>query len=212
MNYIGSIGYSIATIVSIKETKLESQAPSTTYKKLLVIGITPHHDLRKALENIFSETLNEHGVAAVTSHNLVIDLSKANHLKIKELALQSGADGVVITRVLSKSEHANYMLSTGHVEQRTVVETKTEGNTTTTIAMSAVGIVPGEMDGEGATLQTRFFDATSANLVWTAMSHAAGSDNDQIDVCWKLSALLTKALSKDRLIEINSKKFHQPTL
>jgi hypothetical protein len=36
------------------------------------------------------------------------------------------------------------------------------------------------------------------------MSHAAGDENDQIDVCWKLSALLTKALNKDRLIQINS--------
>lgn len=203
---------SCSTIVSIKDTKLETEAPSISYKKLLVIGITSHPNLRKAFENIFTETLNDHGVAAVRSHDLVIDLHKADHIKIKELARQVGADGVVITRVLSKSEHTSYKLSTGHVEYRTVAETTTTANTSTTVAMSGVGIVAGEMDSEGATLQTRLFDATSANLVWTAMSHAAGSGNDQIDVCWKLSALLTKALSQDRLIVINNRKFKQPSL
>ena len=203
---------SCSTIVSINDTKLETEAPSTTYKKLLVIGITSHPNLRKAFENIFTETLNDHGVAAITSHNLVIDLHKADHIKIKELARQVGADGVLITRVLSKSEHTSYKLSTGHVEYRTVSETTTTANSSTTIAMSGVGIVAGEMDSDGATLQTRLFDANSTNLAWTAMSHAAGADNDQIDVCWKLSALLTKALNKDRLIVINDREFKQPSL
>jgi hypothetical protein len=96
--------------------------------------------------------LNDHGVVAVPSYKLVSDLNKADHIKIKELAREYGADAVVITRVLSKSEHTSYMLATGHVEQRTVVENQTAGNSSTTIAMSAVGIVPGEMDSDGATL------------------------------------------------------------
>jgi hypothetical protein len=198
--------------VSIKDTWRSPDAPPTSYKKLLVVGVTANHNLRESFENIFSETLSEHGVEAVPSHKLVSDLTKADHLKLKELAEQSGADAVVITRVLSKSEHTSYMLATGHVEARTVVETKSDGNSSTTIAMSAVGFSPGEMDSEGATLQTRLFDATSTKLVWSAMSHAAGADNDKIDVCWQLSALLTKALSKDALIEINPKEFHQPKL
>jgi len=196
--------------VSIKETWRAPDAPTKTYKKLLVVGITANHNLRESFENIFAETLRKHGVAAERSYMLLSNLSKADHIKIKELAEQSGADAVVITRVLSKSEHTNYILATGHVEQRTVVESKSNGNSSTTIAMSAVGFSPGEMDAEGATLQTRFFDAASTDLVWSAMSHAAGADNDKVDVCWQLSALLTQALSKDHLIEINAKAFHKP--
>jgi hypothetical protein len=198
--------------VSVKETWRSPDAPTKSYKKLLVVGITANHNLRDSFENIFSETLSDHGVEALPSYKLVRDLTQADHIKIKELAEKSGADAVVITHVLSKSEHASYILATGHAEQRTVVETKSAGNSSTTITMSAVGFSPGEMDSEGATLQTRLFDATSTKLVWSAISHAAGADNDKIDVCWQLSALLTKALSKDTLIEINSKEFHQPKL
>jgi hypothetical protein len=203
---------SCSSYVRVKETWRAPEAPAKSYKKLLVIGITYHPQLRKELENIFSETLSDHGVAAVASHTLIDDLSKAEHTQIQAFAQQAGADAVIITRVLSKSEHANYQLATGHLEYRVVAETTTTANSSTTVAMSGVGFVPGEMDAEGATLQTRFFDVSNGTMIWSAMSHAAGSDNDQVDVCWKLSALLTQALSKDHLIEINDREFHQPSL
>ena len=195
--------------VSLKETWRDPEASAATYKKLLVIAVSPNKSLRQSLENIFAETLRDHGVAAISSHTLISDLSKADRAKIQDLAQQSGADAVVITRVLSKSEHTSYRLATGHVQHRTVVM---KPNSSTTIAMSAVGIVSGEMDSVGATLETRFFDSASAKLVWSALSSAGGPDNERIDVCWKLSALLTKALNKEALIEINSKEFHQPSL
>lgn len=201
-----------SSYVSIKETMRSPEAPPTTYKKLLVIGFIPSNNLRESFENIFAETLQEHGVAAVTSYTLISDLSKADSNQIQAMARQADADAVIITRVLTKSEHAIYTLATGHVEQRTVAESTTNGNETTTVAMSGVGIVPGEMDTAGATMQTRFFDTASTKLVWSALSHAAGDDNERIDVCWKLSALLTKALSKDHLIQINTKEFHEPKI
>jgi hypothetical protein len=152
-----------SSYVSVKETWRAQDAPTKTYKKFLVVGITANHNLRDSFENIFSETLSDHGVEALASYKLVRDLTQADHIKIKELAEQSGADAVVITRVQSKSD----------------------GNSSTTIAMSAVGFSPGEIDSEGATPQTRLFDATSTKLVWSAISHAAGADNDKIDVCWQ---------------------------
>jgi hypothetical protein len=202
---------SCSTIVKINETEKTSEAPSTKFQKILVVGITPRHNLRQSFENIFAETLNDHGVGAVASHTLVSDIRKADESQLETVARQAGADAVIITRVLSQSEHKNYKLSTGHVEYRSVSETTTTANSSTTISMSGVGIVAGEMDGEGATLQTHLFDASSRKLIWTAMSSAAGSENDQIDVCWKLSELLTKALSKDAIIEINSTEFKIPS-
>lgn len=198
--------------VDLKNTRKEAGARSAPYQKLLVIGITDEENLRETFENIFSETLREHGVGAVASYTLLRDLSHADTNRLQQLARQVDADAVLITRVLSKSEHVDYKLSTGHVELRTVEKTTSEGDSSTTVAMSAVGIVPGEMDAEGANLQTRLFDATSTKLAWSALSHAAGQDNDKTDVCWKLSALLTKAMSADHLIRINAKPFHEPKI
>lgn len=198
--------------VDLKETRLEEGAWSRPYQKLLVIGVTANENIRETFENIFSETLRKHGVAAVASYTLLEDIKHADSSRIQQLARQVDADAVIITRVLSRSEHTDYQLATGHVEQRTAIKTTSEGNSSTTVAMSAVGIVPGEMDAEGATLQTRMFDAASAKLAWSALSHAAGQDNDKANVCWKLSALLTKAMSEGHLIEINAKSFHQPKI
>lgn len=203
---------SCSAIVKINETHMASEPPANKYQKILVVGITPTHNLRQSFENIFAETLKEHGVGAVASHSVVSDIIKADEAKLEAVASQVGAGAVMITRVLSHSENTEYTLSTGHLEYRVVGETKTTANSSTTIAMSGVGYVPGEMDEEGATLQTHLFDASSKKLIWTAMSSVAGSDNDQIEMCWKLSELLTKALDKDNLVELNSTEFKIPSL
>jgi len=203
---------SCSTIVEIKETWKAQAALAEPYQKIMVVGITPNPNLRHSFENIFAETLEEHGVGAVASHTLISDLRKADEAQFDAAARQVGADAVVITRVLTHSEHTSYKLSTGHVEYRRVAETTTTGNSSTTIAMSGVGIVAGEMDSEGGTLQTNLFDASSGKRTWSAMSSAAGGDNAKIEVCWRLSALLTKALSDDKMIVINSKEFKIPTL
>lgn len=203
---------SCSTSVEIKETWKAQATPADPYQKVLVVGITPSPNLRHSFEDIFAETLEVHGVRAVASHTLISDVRKADEAQFDAVARQVGADAVVITRVLTHSEHTSYKLSTGHVEYRSVSETKTTGNSSTTIAMSGVGIVAGEMDSEGGTLQTNLFDASSGKRTWSAMSSAAGGDNAKIEVCWRLSALLTKALSDDKLIVINSKEFKIPTL
>lgn len=203
---------SCSTIVEIKEARKIQTTPAEPYRKILVVGITPSPNLRHSFENIFAETLKEHGMGAVASHTLISDLRKADEAQFDAAARQVGADAVVITRVLTHSEHTSYKLSTGHVEYRAVAETTTTANSSTTIAMSGVGIVPGEMDSEGATLQTNLFDASSGNRIWSAMSSAAGGDNAKTEVCWRLSALLTKALSDDKMIVINSKDFKIPKL
>jgi hypothetical protein len=195
------------TTASIKETWRSPEAHEAPYRKLLVIGITQQPNLRQSFENIFSETLRQHGVTAVRSYTLLDDLSKANQAQIQALAKQVGADAVVVTRVVSRSEHTSYHLATGSLQQQTVVMYESGPTSSTAIAMSAVGIVPGEMDSLVAFLETRFFDAASANLIWSALVRVAGPDNEKINVCWKISALLVKALGKDQMIELNGAKF-----
>lgn len=199
-----------SSVVEIDQTRLSPGAPAKTYEKLLVVGIAHSPNLSKSFENIFAETLNKHGVAAVASHTVISDPGIADQNHLQDVARQIGADGVVITRVLTRSEHTNYTAATGHVEYRAVAETTTTADSSTTIAMSGVGLVPGEMDEDGATLQTNLFDADTARLTWTAFSRAAGDDNAQISVCWKLSALLTKALGDDQLVRLNSTEFKIP--
>jgi len=201
---------SCTTHVSIRETWRSPEAPATTYKKLLVIGISPNNSLRETFENILTETLREHGVEAVRSYTLIKDLSKFDSSQLQMLAREAGADAVIITRGISKGEHANYQYAMGTVERKTVVYEDAQPDSSTTIVMSGIGIAPRETDIESAELLTRLFDAQTDKQVWLARSSLYEAE-DRAGACWRLSAQLVKALSKDHMIEINSKKFHIPS-
>jgi hypothetical protein len=200
---------SCSSIVKIDKTWHAPNVRTTPYEKILVVGVAPNINHRNSFENVFSATLDRHGVAAVASHTVIADLENVEQVQLQEAARQVDADAIIVTRVLSHEEHTNYKLSTGHVEYRAVSVTETTAHSSTTIAMAGVGVVPGEIDAGEATIQTTLFDSSSAH-VWTAMSEAAGSAHTNMEIYRKLSVLLTKALSKDRLIVINNKDFKHP--
>ena len=76
--------------------------------------------------------------------------------------------------------------------------------------MSGLVLVPTETDFELISLQTRVFDTSREQLVWSALSNVSESGH-RADASWDLSALLVKALSKEQLIVINDKDFRQPS-
>jgi hypothetical protein len=201
---------SCTTHVSLRETWRSPEASSKTYKKLLVMGISPNNNLRETFENILAETLQEHGVEAVRSYTLIKNLNKFDSSQLQMLAREAGADAVIITRGISKSEHANYQYAMGTVERKTVVYEDTQPDSSSVIVMSAIGIAPRETDIEQAELLTRLFDAQSDKQIWLARSSLYEAE-DRAGACWRLSALLVKALSKDHIIEINSEEFRIPS-
>jgi hypothetical protein len=202
---------SCTTHVSLRDTWRSPEAPETTYKKLLVMGISPNNSLRETFENILAETLREHGVEAVRSYTLIKDLNKFDTNELQGVAREVGADAVIITRGISKSEHVNYQYAMGTVERRTVVYEDNQPDSSSAVVMSAVGIAPRQTDIEQAELLTRMFDVQSKNQVWLARSSLYEAE-DRAGACWRLSALLVKALSEDHMIEINSEEFHIPSL
>jgi len=201
---------SACAIASIEKTWRDSEVAPTVYHKLLIIGIAHDDNLRVMFEDILSDTLRQHGVEAVTSHTLISDLSKADRDLVQKIAQNEGADGVIITRGLSKSERTVYQFATGALQVRTAVTQDVTENSRTNIAMSAVGIAPTTTGYELASLETRFFDTAGAKLVWLALSDTAQS-GERVDAIWELSALLVQELAKEQLIEINNKKFSQPS-
>jgi hypothetical protein len=202
---------SCASHVEIENSWRNQNVPATTYKKLLVVAVTPKSSLRELFENILTETLHRHGVEAVQSYPLLADLNKADKAQMQMLAKSVGADAVVITHGLSKSESTSYRYFGGSIQERVAVMQTEDENSSTTIVMSAVGIAPLETDFVKGSLMTRFFDAASAEMAWSALTEVV-NDGRKADACWDFSILLTKALAKDQLITINTREFRKPTL
>jgi len=199
---------SCANTFRINESWRSQNVPETTYGKLLIVAISADDNLRELYENIFVELLDIHGVQAAPSNRLIKSLHTADQAKLQELARLAEADAILLTRVVSRSEHTNYILATGSVQERSVVMTEANANSTTTVAMSAVGIVPGEIDSRHAFLETRLFDAASAELVWSANSEGYGYESKG-EACWDLSILFAKELAKENLIKVNGKEFRK---
>ena len=199
-----------ASHVKIEDSWRNLNAPAKTYKKLLVVAVTPKGDLRQLFENILTETLRGSGVEAVQSYPLLDDLKTADKDRMQLLARSVGADAVVITHGLSRSESTSYRYFGGAIQERVAVMQSEDENSTTTIAMSAVGIAPLETDFVKGTLMTKFFDAASAEMAWSALSEVI-TEGRRADACWDFSILLTKALAEERLIEV-TRKFRKPTL
>jgi hypothetical protein len=185
---------------TIKESWRNPSAPATVYQKVLVVAITQDENVRTMFENILVATLQDHGVMAVQSHTLLPSLDKANREMLQEAARKAGADGVIISRPLSKSEGTNYQYSTGEVQFRAIEMAETDGNTTSYLSMSAVGIAARETDFEKATIQSTFFDADKASVVWTARSKVQET-GERAKASWALAKLLVEGLRKDRVIE-----------
>jgi len=201
---------SCASHVKIENSWRNQNVPATTYKKLLVVAVTHKSTLRQLFENILTETLRGSGVEAVQSYPLLDDLKTADKDRMQLLARSVGADAVVITHGLSRSESTSYRYFGGAIQERVAVMQSEDENSTTTIAMSAVGIAPLETDFVKGTLMTKFFDAASAEMAWSALSEVI-TEGRRADACWDFSILLTKALAEERLIEV-TRKFRKPTL
>jgi hypothetical protein len=199
-----------AAHVKIEDSWRNATVPAKTYKKLLVVAVTPKSDLRQLFENILTETLRGSGVEALPSYPLLADLKQADKPKLQAMALAAGADAVIITHGLTKEEHTSYRYFGGTLQERTAVMTSADADSTTVIAMSAVGIAPLESDFVKGTLMTKFFDTASTDMVWSALSEVI-TDGRRADACWDFSGLLTRALGKEHLIAV-TREFRRPEL
>ena len=200
-----------ASHVKVENSWRNTGVPEATYKKVLVVGITQNKPMRELFENILTETLNDHGVTAVASHTLLADLGKADKVQLQTVARAVGADAVLITQGLSKSENTSVRYFGGSIQERTAEMFSADENSSTTVFMSAVGIAPLETDFTKGSLQTRLFKAASAEMAWSALVNFV-NDGRKADACWDFSNQLTQALAKDRLIEINDRSFKKPSL
>lgn len=202
---------SCASHVKIENSWTNQNVPAVTYRKMLVVAVTHNGPTRELFENILSETLNEHGVAAVASHKLFADIGKADKVQLQTVARAVGADAVLITHGLTKSDSTSVRYFGGSVQERTAVIVSGDEDSSTVITMSAVGIAPLESDFIKGSLQTRLFNAASTEMAWSALTNFV-NDGRKADACWDFSIQLTQALANARLVELNNKAFRKPSL
>jgi hypothetical protein len=89
-------------------TKLVNSWKDTRYQgpplsKILVIGVTKQSVVRRTYEDELARQLAEHGVVAVPSYTLIPEDGEVPKDRLAQAVLQSGADGVLIARLVKVS-------------------------------------------------------------------------------------------------------------
>jgi hypothetical protein len=69
--------------------------------KILIIGVTKQSGIRRTFEDIFAERLREYRVTAIQSYTLIPEDGEVARERLAHAVEQSGADGVLITRLVS---------------------------------------------------------------------------------------------------------------
>ncbi len=156
------LAFAVALLSSCASTTLQSAWYDTSFaggpfKKIIVLGVGGTVSNRRVFEDIFAQQLNAAGTQAVPGYQFVADDARQNEPAWNAGIAQSGADGVLIVRLLG-------------------VDTKTQVTTTMVPGPMYFGpygvwgpqmiAVPDVTQYQVANVETTLFDVRTKRIVW----------------------------------------------
>ena len=190
----------LASCASVKvQSWTEPAFEGRQLSKVAVMGVTQSDSIRRRYEDTFAQGLIEAGLEAVASYTVLPQTKKLTKAAVQAALAKTGADSVIVTRVLSEHDEVrydasdvypgyygsyygfydwsyNYMASPGYVE--TYVETALESN---------------------------LYDVKSGKLVWTGRSKITDEYSDKQNIHGIVRATI-KNLRKQGMIPPVPKK------
>jgi hypothetical protein len=172
--------------------------------RILVIGVSDDGTMRRIFEGQFAQALQERGVQAVPSYNLIPENGQVPEERIAEAVGQSGADGVLMTRTV-KSETETAVLP-GYT--RTLVTPNPAYRPSIGHRGSLYGhyssawttyVPPTVTEYQVVTLETDLWSVAGKERVWSGVTQTTegGNINRNID---DLAEIITGALAEEDLI------------
>lgn len=163
--------------------------------KVFVIGVTRRAKIRQDFETSVVEKLQQKGVTAVASANLIPldkDIGKeAVKARVKAAIEGKGYDAVLVSRLIGVDKTATYVPPTSRMDY-----------TYTGAIMTAytMEFTPGHMVHDVVvSIETNLYDTASEKLVWS-MTSRSFNPVDAAEVIMPLSDSIIKDLAKNGLI------------
>jgi hypothetical protein len=160
-----SLAVLILLVVGCASTTLNTAWFDSTYtggpfKRILVVGVTGTMTDRRAFDDMFAQMLTGAGVQGMPGYQFIPDASTASEAAFNEGVAKSGADGLLLVRLLG-------------------VDTRTQ--VTTTMVPAAYGpyggvwgpawyAVPNIQQYQTANVETTLFEVKSHQPVWSAIT------------------------------------------
>ena len=178
---------SCASPMRLTDNWRNSAYTGPAFKKIMVVALTKHHDLRQPIENEFAKQLRSRGVEVATCHESFPDPDKATREELVRVSRGMGIEAYLIVRVLGAG---------------TDVVTSGPSDTTMQSMSYMPWFGPGQpmtRQRDAVTLESRLYDAKTMSIVWRSTVDAVsptGSD-DQIS---RFVSLVVKTLRDKELI------------
>jgi hypothetical protein len=178
---------SCASPMRLTDNWRNSTYTGPAFKKVMVVALTKHVDLRQPIENEFAKQLRSRGVEVATCHETFPDPDKATREDLIKVSQGMGIEAYLIMRVLG----------TG-----TDVVTSGPSDTTMDKMTYMPWFGPGQpmtRQREAVTIESRLYEGKTTGIVWRSTVDAVnptGSD-DQIS---RFVSLVVKTLRDKKLI------------
>lgn len=135
---------------------------STGFRTVLVVGVSREGGRRRTFEDAFCYQLKGRGVTAIPSYTLIPEDGQASNDKLEAAIRESGAQGVLTTRMLGTNTKVDY--NQGLYQAVPVYVDSFYGYYGTAYAYT---YVPMAETTTVVTLETDVFDATTLKMVWS---------------------------------------------
>jgi hypothetical protein len=191
----------LALLASCTTSRLVSQQSNPDYvgkpfKSVIVVAVTADDIVRRTFEDRLVAMLGKRGVKGIPAYAMVRTRGKIEEAELRQAVAQSGAEGVLITRVIRVDRSSGYVdgatVSVGYGGAAFYGYYSGVWQTATT--------APQKVSGPTWTLsETRLFDAKSGVLAWTGLVDT--KENDDLGAALKQYIdMVFDAMVSDRVL------------
>jgi hypothetical protein len=190
----------LAVLASCATSRLVSQQSNPDYvgksfKTVMVVGVASDEIVRRTFEDRVAALLDKRGLKGIPAYSVVGTRGKVEEAQLREAIARSGAEGVLISRVLRKErESLTAPAATVTAGYGTGFYGYYDG------VWQTVRTAPQQINGPSWTIsETRLFDAKTGALAWTGILDTK-EDDDLGAAMTEYVDIIFDAMVKDRVL------------
>jgi hypothetical protein len=188
----------VLTLAGCSSTELVNQwsnpaYTSTSFKRILVIGVTRQASIRRNFEDAFVAQLKAAGVDAVPGYGYMQEDGQVGEERLKQAVAQAGADAVIITRLVKREQKT--VVTPGYLQPAPGVGLYNWYS----VGWSGYYEPPSVYQYEVYTSETSLYDMVKNQVVWSGTAQTA-SQGDIDKEIKNYAEIMVAALKQKNLI------------
>ena len=186
------LGACAGPTTTLREATRDPQFQGPPFRKVLVVGVARTQDNRRVFEDTFAQVLKARGTDALASYPLAPGDGAIPRERLQQAVAQSGADAVLVTRVLSVQRT---VLVTAGSSAPDYMRDDLAGWYSQTYSTQP----PAVEQYDVLTIQSALWDARRGKAVWSGTSEATAR-KDVATITGELAGVLVARMKDDRVL------------